>query len=300
MEPRAVSCRLGIGTARGAEDDATDARLHAVLTGALQRGARLIDTAGNYRGGRSERVVGEAVRDACASGFVRRREVTLVTKGGYLRPAAGYTVPGSGMGDYASCHSISRDMLARQLDLSLRTLGLDYIDAYLLHNPEEQCEGRSQAEFDALLLDAFELLEGAVGRGEIRTYGIATWRGAESGRIGIARCKELAGRVAPGADHFAFVEAPLSLKMQASLAPTHILDGREMSLPRLCHQLGLSFIASAAAGSGSVRSLAAASVRWVMSLPWVATALVGTLNLEHIDEALGRPYLERSDHERPA
>ena len=284
---RLLGSPIGIGTARGAEDDQTDDRMHTVLLNALRRGVTVLDTAGNYRRGRSERVVGKAVRQACAEGIVRRGDVTVISKGGFLRPAGGAVeAPPPPEPHRPVDHCLAPCCLRHQLDLSLRTLCIGSLNLYLLHNPETQRGGRSQAEFDRLLLDAFSLLEQAVADGEIEAYGIATWQptsGAED-VLQIARCKALATQAAPGNDNFRVVEAPLSLANQSALAPAHEIAGGRMSLPNLCSELGLEFIASAAAGGGSPAALAGASVRWVASIPAVTTALFGTLDCNHLDE----------------
>jgi aryl-alcohol dehydrogenase-like predicted oxidoreductase len=278
---------IAIGTARGAEDDQTDDRMRAVLLSALTQGITVFDTAGNYRRGRSEKVVGEAVRHARHQGIVHRSQVTVISKGGYLRPPGGpIPMPPPPEPHCLTDHCLSPACLRHQLEVSLQTLCLDYINVYLLHNPETQRAGRRQEEFDRLILEAFAVLEDAVAKREIKAYGIATWRsnGGSEDAVPIARCKALSAQVAPGDDHFDVVQAPLSLANQAALAPTHEVNGRHMSLPDLCKHLGLSFVASAAAGGGKVTAIASSSVRWVASVPGVTTALVGTLNPFHLDE----------------
>src|SRR6185437_6841899 len=63
---------IGLGTARGAED-----------------GATVLGTAVNYRRGRSERAVGEALRRAITLGVTSRDRVVVSTKVGYPRPDGG-------------------------------------------------------------------------------------------------------------------------------------------------------------------------------------------------------------------
>src|SRR6185369_13114147 len=75
---------LGIGTYLGECDDADDASYAAAIRAALQRGINVIDSSINYRCQRSERVVGETLRAAIADGLVKRDEVIICTKGGYV------------------------------------------------------------------------------------------------------------------------------------------------------------------------------------------------------------------------
>src|SRR3984885_7916485 len=100
------------GDAYGPVDEPEQER---VLARALEMGFSLIDTADAYGGGRMERLVGRAVAD--------RTDVVLVTKGGTDRT----TSPPRKRFDGA----FLRDSLER----SLRRLGRDRVDVYLLHNP---------------------------------------------------------------------------------------------------------------------------------------------------------------------
>lgn len=85
------------------------------LARALEMGFSLIDTADAYGGGRMERLVGRAVGD--------RTDVVLVTKGGTDRT----TTPPRKRFD--------GPFLRESLERSLRRLGRDRVDVYLLHNP---------------------------------------------------------------------------------------------------------------------------------------------------------------------
>jgi aryl-alcohol dehydrogenase-like predicted oxidoreductase len=79
-------------------------------------GGNFIDTANMYTGGESERIVGELVR-------ADRDRFVVATK--YAN-----AVPGAGDPNAAGMH---RKSLARSLDASLKRLGLDYIDLYIVH-----------------------------------------------------------------------------------------------------------------------------------------------------------------------
>src|SRR3990172_2895353 len=76
---------FGIGTYRGAADDIVDRMYNSAIQQALANGINVVDTARIYRGGRSERVVGEALASAIRAGIVKRDEVIVSTKGGLRR-----------------------------------------------------------------------------------------------------------------------------------------------------------------------------------------------------------------------
>ena len=97
---------LGLGTWRMGEDAAKRDQEVAALRLGLDMGMDLIDTAEMYADGGAESVTGEAVKG-------RRDAVTIVTK---VHPANG-----------------SRQGVIKAAEGSLRRLGTDRIDLYLLH-----------------------------------------------------------------------------------------------------------------------------------------------------------------------
>ena len=88
----------------------------AIIRRALDHGINLFDTSNYYSHGRSEEIVGGALKD-----FVRRSEVILATKVGNPLDK----VPNNG--------GFSRKHLFSAVDDSLRRLKTDYIDIYQIH-----------------------------------------------------------------------------------------------------------------------------------------------------------------------
>ncbi|QGF23373.1 aldo/keto reductase [Raineyella fluvialis] len=97
---------IGIGTWYLGDQDHTRAREIAALRAGLEAGARLVDTAEMYGNGRSERLVGEALKGI-------RDQAFLVSK---VLPTNA-----TRRGTVAACEA------------SLRRLGTDHLDLYLLH-----------------------------------------------------------------------------------------------------------------------------------------------------------------------
>ena len=89
----------------------------SVINQALDLGVNFIDTANIYGGGRSEEIVGKAIKG-------RRAEVIVATKFGL--PA------GPGPNEYGC----SRYHIMQAIDASLKRLGIDYIDLYYVHWPD--------------------------------------------------------------------------------------------------------------------------------------------------------------------
>jgi uncharacterized protein YyaL (SSP411 family)/aryl-alcohol dehydrogenase-like predicted oxidoreductase len=183
--------RLGFGGYR--VDDETPAH-RAALVRALRAGCNLVDTSSNYTDGGSERLIGEVIRELAADGSLRREEVVVVTKVGYVqggnlelaqeREAEGRPFPE--MVKYAPgiWHCIHPEFLRDQLARSRERLGLATLDVCLLHNPEyflkdehERSHGtldKRREEFYARMRAAFAALEEEVSAGRLRSYGVSS------------------------------------------------------------------------------------------------------------------------------
>ena len=165
----------------------------AALRRALDAGVNLIDTSANYADGGSEELIGEVIAQLITSGRLRREEILLVSKGGYLQ-GQNYKIsqerkrrgtPFPELVPYADGleHCIHPEFLTDQLSRSLARLGLETIDVYLLHNPEyffgrvlkeRPPSDRSRAEYERRIENAFRHLETEVAKGRIRWYGISS------------------------------------------------------------------------------------------------------------------------------
>jgi aryl-alcohol dehydrogenase-like predicted oxidoreductase len=180
-----VVSSIGAGTYLGDATDATDERYQAALVAALESGVNVVDTAVNYRHGRSEQAVGAALREAA----VDRESVVVATKAGFLpfdgeRPAdpAAYVreqfvEPGLvEVSDLArGSHCIAPGYVEASLDRSLENLGLDSVDLLYVHNPETQLAARDRTAVYDQLEATFARLERRVAAGDVGAYGVATW-----------------------------------------------------------------------------------------------------------------------------
>jgi aryl-alcohol dehydrogenase-like predicted oxidoreductase len=314
---------LGIGTYLGECDDADDAGYAAAIRAALERGINVIDSSINYRCQRSERVVGDTLRAAIADGVVKRDEVIICTKGGYV-PLDG--TPPRTRDDYLAYlqrtfvdpgivapedlvgggHSLSPSFIAHQIKASQANLGVRTLDVYYLHNPEQQLDSVQPARLRTILRHAFVLLEERVESGDIGCYGCATWNGLRTppdarGHLDLSEIVGIARDVGGDDHHFRVVQFPINLAMSEAIrVPTQRLGGsRVVPLLQATAELGISVVASAslmqsrlttelpAAVRDSFPSLATDAQRalaFVRSLPGVTCALVGMRSLAHVDE----------------
>ncbi len=147
---------LGGGAVWGADTD--DNESIATIKSALDAGITLIDTAPAYGFGRSEEVVGKAIRG-------RRGQVVLATKcglwwddqrGSYFCEFDGRPIQ----------RSLRPDTIVIELENSLRRLGTDYIDLYQSHWPAVAPDKTPIADTMACLMKLKE-------QGKIRAIGVS-------------------------------------------------------------------------------------------------------------------------------
>jgi aryl-alcohol dehydrogenase-like predicted oxidoreductase len=121
----------------------------------LEAGGTLLDTAHSYAEGRSEEIVGSLLREVA-----RRDEVTICTKAGITRTPEQRVV------------DTSRGGLLRHLDESLRRLGTDYVDLWLVHTWSDT----------APLEETVGALAYAVTSGRARYVGVSNYSGWQAAR----------------------------------------------------------------------------------------------------------------------
>jgi aryl-alcohol dehydrogenase-like predicted oxidoreductase len=304
---------LGLGTYLGADSDVADAAYVEAAGAFFKAGGTVFDTAANYRGGRSERALGAAFKDLPRDGYF------VSTKAGYLPMPQGDPEEGprawfhrvlEGPGILSvddlvdGCHAMTPKYLAYQLDVSRQALGLQTLDLFHLHNPEQQLAHLGVEPFYAMIGRAFEACEGFVASGRIRAYGVATWNGfrvppGQDGHLSLARL--LAAAVGAGGrnHHFRWIQLPLNLAMpEAFLAPTQLLAGEALTPLAAAQASGLSVQTSASimqarilrqlpdgfAEAMGLRTPAQAALQFTRSCPGVTAALCGMGRAEHVAE----------------
>jgi predicted oxidoreductase len=126
----------------------------AVLT-AYEAGYTLFDNADIYCRGEAERVLGDVLREV--SGM--RDRVIIATKGG-IRPAGEPHPDAPGRYDFSAEH------LVQTCEASLKRLGIETIDLYMLHRPDYLAD-------PAEIASAFSTLKQA---GKVRYFGVSNFR----------------------------------------------------------------------------------------------------------------------------
>lgn len=132
----------------------------AATKGALEAGFRLLDTSERYR---TEKEVGDAMREVFEGGKVKREDVFVITK------------------LWNNNHRPERVKAA--FEASLGKLQVDYVDLYLIHTPFAFQPGDEQDPRDSsgaviydkgvTLLDTWRALEGLVDEGRCKAIGLS-------------------------------------------------------------------------------------------------------------------------------
>jgi pyridoxine 4-dehydrogenase len=235
--------RVGLGTNR-----LTTAREHvAFVREAVAAGARHIDTAHLYTDGESERAVGEALEDV-------GEDVLVATKGGY-RPGEGRP-----------------DVLASQIEQSLRSLRTAAIGLYYLHRVDPQTP----------LEESVGAIKAYVDRGAIRHVGLSQVSTAQ-----IATAREI-------------------VPVTAVQNRYNIADRGADDVVDFCEREGIAFVpffplrgeggpgvAAAAERLGVTED--AVKLAWLLRRSPVVLPIPGTLSLDHLRENLAVLDLELPD-----
>jgi aryl-alcohol dehydrogenase-like predicted oxidoreductase len=240
---------LGFGCYRVAKGNAGH---EAALRGYLERGGNLIDTSANYGDGASEELVGDVLGD------FPREKMILVTKGGYIQ---GQNMTLAQQRDFPETvqygpgiwHSIHPEFLETQIELSCERLKQDFVDVYLLHNPEyflediahrREVTAADHDEFYRRIREAFRFLEAKVEQGKIRWYGVSSNNFVHGASMptatSVARCFEQAQSLSPG-HHFRVVQFPLNLYEGGSVL---VQDNDGVSALEYCRRHGLGTLAN--------------------------------------------------------
>ena len=313
-----VVSSIGLGTYLGDATDAVDDAYHDAVVNAVESGISVVDTARNYRAQRSERVVGAAIADA----DVDREALLVASKCGFVpfdgeRPAD----PGAYVHDrfvrngplaredlVAGQHALTGAFVHDQVDQSLRSLDLDVLDLYYLHNPEVQlAEHDRETVYDAIE-DAFVPLEERVADGDLRHYGVATWDCFRVDRDHpkylslaeiVSRARSAADRAGNAATNFRAIQVPFNVHMAGAFTQRSqpSADG-DVSVLELANTAGIDVFASASLKQGALAAADAVpeavaskldgdtpaqrAINFARSAPGVTSALVGTTSTAHV------------------
>ena len=275
---------IGLGCNAFGERADREASL-AIVDRALDAGVTLLDTADMYCEGRSEEILGEALKG-------RRDRVVLATKGGGV---ARGIAPGGG----------SRKYLTHALEASLRRLRTDYVDLYYVHYFDPATPG----------LETLETLDELRRAGKIRAIGVSNysawqvckslWTSERAGLIRVA-CVQASYSLVDRTTELEML--PLCIDQQIGLWAFWPLGGgiltgkyranepppdtsRILTQPILAKSFTPSRIALAERVASAAAKLrctpAQLALAWVLSRPGVTGALIGATKVSQLEDNVG-------------
>ena len=284
----AYGCWRAAGTWDPAEvTPASRAAGRRAIVAAYESGYTLFDNADIYCRGEAERILGEALKEV--SGM--RDWVVIVTKGG-IRPG------GDPQPDSPGRYDFSAPYIIQACEQSLKRLGIETIDVYLLHRPDLLADPEEVAQ-------AFSQLKAA---GKVRHFGVSNFRPtlltalqaacpmplvAHQVEISLAKLDAftdgtldqcLIDRITPMA------WSPLAAGLIGGGA-TRLLSSQKAYRPELFLPV-LEAVAQARGVSRTVVALA-----WLLKHPAGILPIIGTTNPERIREATQAPKLELTREE---
>lgn len=265
-----------------------------IIKYALDNGINFFDTAMAYQGGTSEEFLGRAIRD-----FAKREDVVIATK-----------FSNRSIEDINNGISV-KEHIYRCLDSSLKRLGMDYVDLYILHSWDNH----------VAIEDIMEALNELIVSGKVKYIGISNcfaWQLAKANAI--ARAHGWAEFVSiQGHYNLIFREeeremAPLCNEENIAMTPYSALaSGRLAKHPGeqskrmnedlyakgkydATEQQDLQIIkrVEELADKRNV-SMTEISLAWLMTK--VASPVVGATKISHIDGAVNAVNLKLSDEE---
>ena len=232
----------------------------------LEAGCNFFDTAPGYNLGRSEELLGQALKPV-------RKEVIICTKCGYN--ADGTT-------------DFSAGNVRPSLEGSLRRLQTDYIDILLLHErPDELMEGKNASQFAEL--------EKLKGEGKLRAYGVSLDWQVELERVVDTTSSQAAEVLynvfyqGPGAAFQKAQERGVGLIVKVPLDSgwlsgkyrhgASFTDIRSRWAPEVLERRS-ALIEQFAALAPSGRSLAHTALQYILAQPQVSTVIPGAKSVE--------------------
>jgi aryl-alcohol dehydrogenase-like predicted oxidoreductase len=308
---------LGAGTYLGEADSLTDRLVEeAVYESVASGGVNVVDTAINYRMQKAERSIGRTLERLMNEGLVKRDELFIATKNGYLTSDGDlpkdfwryvqeeYIRAGKLKVDEIAgeVHSMAPRFLLDQLERSLENLGVECIDLVYLHNAAESWIPEiGYRSFLERVANVFSLYEKKRSEGKIRYYGFASWtcfrvpRG-EPEYASLADLVEVAKNVG-GAEHgFRFIQLPFNPAMSEALsAKNQRIADEPLTTFEAAQRLGLGVFTSAPFAEGRLLnhtrvpelegSRALSLLQFARSAhPAVMAALVGQKDPVHVRE----------------
>jgi aryl-alcohol dehydrogenase-like predicted oxidoreductase len=293
---------LALGTMNFGEQT-SEADSIRMIDKALEAGINFIDTANVYNAGRSESIVGKALKESN-----KREKVVLATKV--------YNPVGAEQG--VNEQNLSRYHIIKACEDSLKRLQTDHIDLYQLHRPSEYVPHE----------ETLRALDDLVAAGKVRSIGSSTFPAwiimeglAISEKYGWTRYvseqppynlldRRIENEVIPLAQKYNMAVLPWSpLGMgilagkyppgQAAEPGTRLGDGRNMMPSRATdksREVGERMVELANERGMTASQLA---LLWCKDQPGITSPIIGPRTMAHLDDQLPVLEMKLNDADRP-
>ena len=264
---------------------------------ALELGINFFDTADVYSTGRSEEIVGRALRD-----FARRDEIVLATKV--------HGVMGEGPND----RGLSRKHILSAIDASLKRLGTEFVDLYQIH----------RWDYETPIEETLEALHDVVRMGKARYIGASSMFAWQFARA--LYTADLHGwtRFVSMQNHYNLVYReeeremlplcrdqnigviPWSPLARGLLTGKRVKDGKETTraetdgFAKRLYTSEVDFaVADRVSEVAQARSLPNAQIAlaWMLAKPGITAPIIGATKMHHLDDAVAALDVHLSDDE---
>ena len=272
-----------------------------IVHDAMDMGLNFLDTANMYVKGRSEEIVGKAIRG-------RRGDVVLATKVGIE------------MGPGPNDVGLSRKHILQSVEDSLTRLGTDYIDVYYVHRPD----------YATPIETTLRALDDLVRQGKVRYLACSNFRAFQL-------CKALWTSDARNLARFDAIQPPYNLltrDIEYELLPLCVDEGLgvcvynplagglltgkhdpskppaagtrfandtmgKMYYDRYWNESNFAAVARVKAiAEGGGRDMAQLALAWILGNPAVTSIIIGATSLRHVQHNVAATELKLTDDER--
>lgn len=249
-------------------------KISCLIQRCLDWGVNSFDTAESYGDGVSEEILGRALR--------RQRQRAIITTKASVNPDPRF------IGNLLPFH------LKNSLEKSLKRLKTDYVDLYLLHhfNPQSPIE------------QTLEALSALVREGKIRAWGVSGFSARQLGSILNRECSAYQGEFNLTVSSAQVELGSLCQNQQwAFMAHSPLANGilvKEKPLHGRFKELDLNRLILLRRRIFKVAQLcrlspAQVALGWVLSKPWVSTAVFSARNCSQLKEIVQTPNFLAAD-----
>lgn len=313
--------KIGCGTYLGLPNETVDRMYIESIKKSVNLGVNFLDTAINYRGMRSEILVGKAVKELIEENTITREEVVIATKGGFIpadyRKTQGLdetfrenhrdkvrefflnTICSEGnleeeqISDILGAeNSIHKDFISWCFEESRKNLNLETIDIYYLHNPSNYLKYIGEERFYTDLLDTFKFLERQVEKGYLKSYGIATSSGFLVGEenenyLSLNKIVDTAKTAGGENHHLKFIQLPFNKnKKDASILKNQSIGRDNLTILEAAEKLNISVITNVSLDQSKSKDIYTIDemIEFLVDNQKISSSLLGMKTIKYVPE----------------